>query len=590
MVFPSITLTWLVLVSLKCTVVLGVAGAIVHSLGSSSPVTRHRVWGLALALIVVLPLVPAGPVSIDLSEGTMWGRDLGTARVEPASSPIAPGVARPAVGSVEPSALGADLSRDSNVATPGLSSIGLSSIAASSSAGRPFLTRWAGVIYLGGSMAVAGWVLVGFGLTWRLYHRGRPLESGLPWTITATRLLGRDVPSAMLRVSPDVASPMTFGVLRPRVLLPLAGESWSESQRESALLHELSHVRRRDFAFQLLGWFACALYWFHPLVWRATAQLRQEAEFACDESVIDEGADPLDYADQLVQLTRTGWRAAQGYVGISGRSGTALRVRRILAGTTATPRVVRRYALLPLVAASLLLGLVGLDEASQAQPRDGEADRDLPALFGAILDGDLGEVRTLIAGGADVNQRIETQRWRRGRAHGGDSRDALWDDEILRTPLATAARNGETEIARLLLESGAIVDAAPQGDATALMVAARHGHSASVALFLEWGADVNRRVSGDGTALIEGVRGGDEGIVRMLVEVGADVDAGVPGDGNPLIAAVSRGDRAMVRFLLDHGADPWASVEGDETAVEAAAAARDDATLRLLLSATSEGR
>lgn len=105
--------------------------------------------------------------------------------------------------------------------------------------------------------------------------------------------------------SPRVAMPMTWGILRPRVLLPSVHVEWPAERRRLVLAHELIHVEQRDCLIQLLMQFACALYWFHPLVWLGAAQFRKERERACDDGVIRLGVNGPDYAGHLLELARS---------------------------------------------------------------------------------------------------------------------------------------------------------------------------------------------------------------------------------------------------------------------------------------------
>jgi beta-lactamase regulating signal transducer with metallopeptidase domain len=65
----------------------------------------------------------------------------------------------------------------------------------------------------------------------------------------------------------EVAVPFTFGFWRQTIVMPAAAKSWGEDAVRRALRHELEHVRRDDWALQLVARVACAVYWPHPFVW-----------------------------------------------------------------------------------------------------------------------------------------------------------------------------------------------------------------------------------------------------------------------------------------------------------------------------------
>lgn len=108
-----------------------------------------------------------------------------------------------------------------------------------------------------------------------------------------------------LRTSPASDSgPLTWGVLKPVVLLPKASVTWPRERLTSVLLHEAAHVRRKDCLCRLIAMAASALYWPNPLVWLAARAMRADAERAADDAVLTAGVKPTCYAEHLVGLAR----------------------------------------------------------------------------------------------------------------------------------------------------------------------------------------------------------------------------------------------------------------------------------------------
>lgn len=116
----------------------------------------------------------------------------------------------------------------------------------------------------------------------------------------ARRLGVRTVPVSL---SSAIESPLLVGVLHPTILLPhFLCVNWSTEDVELVLLHELTHVRRRDNLINLLQSAVECLLWFHPAVWMSSRWLRQDREDYCDSIVIRETRRPLEYAELLTQL------------------------------------------------------------------------------------------------------------------------------------------------------------------------------------------------------------------------------------------------------------------------------------------------
>ncbi len=81
-----------------------------------------------------------------------------------------------------------------------------------------------------------------------------------------------------------VATPMLIGVFRPAIILP--GCEYTHAQLHSVLLHELTHLQRKDILVKWLLVVACAAHWFNPIVWLARREIDRICELSCDEAVI----------------------------------------------------------------------------------------------------------------------------------------------------------------------------------------------------------------------------------------------------------------------------------------------------------------
>jgi TonB family protein len=170
--------------------------------------------------------------------------------------------------------------------------------------------------------------------------------------------------------SADAPMPLTWGILRPVVLLPEGAGQWPPARLRTVLLHELVHVGRLDLLAQAIAQAACCLYWFHPLAWMAARQLRKERERACDDAVLSRGMAAPDYAGHLMDLvrelaaTRRRWEDAPA---MAEASDLESRVRGLLDGTRRRHPLSRRAAIaIASVALAVLLPVVAITAQAQA--------------------------------------------------------------------------------------------------------------------------------------------------------------------------------------------------------------------------------
>lgn len=87
-----------------------------------------------------------------------------------------------------------------------------------------------------------------------------------------------------LMICPGLSAPMLAGLLHPMLLLP--EQPLSPKELEYALLHELTHYRRRDIWLKALSLWVRAVHWFNPLVWLMDRAIERDTELSCDEAVL----------------------------------------------------------------------------------------------------------------------------------------------------------------------------------------------------------------------------------------------------------------------------------------------------------------
>jgi beta-lactamase regulating signal transducer with metallopeptidase domain/protocatechuate 3,4-dioxygenase beta subunit len=303
--------SWLPLaldLTLKGTVILLLASLAALALRRASAARRHLAWSLALYSLLALPaltlLLPAWPVSLlpQIPAGDAVEKNPATAAVDPpaivpdSSVPLrqikaesrplaAPATNKPAP---EPAAAPA--------ATPALPS---------AAEAIPWTTGGL-LVWAAGAVLTAVPLFVGLIGLWFLARRAQRIKdkSWLNLAHEVAGQLGLRGGVTLLRCVRGTM-PMTWGLIRPVVLLPVDAEDWPLERRRLVLLHELAHVQRRDCLTQFLAQLACALYWFHPLAWFAAKQLRLERERACDDHVLLAGSRASDYAFILLETARS---------------------------------------------------------------------------------------------------------------------------------------------------------------------------------------------------------------------------------------------------------------------------------------------
>jgi beta-lactamase regulating signal transducer with metallopeptidase domain/HEAT repeat protein len=272
----------LTIVLVKMTLLVIVAYIVATALRRASSGLRHLLWLATLVGIVLLP-------------GAATWRPLRLAVLPAAPVVVHSAAGHPAVATDTPTSA-PDLILDAaahaapTVRTGASTSIHISWV-------------WVlGALWAIGAIILLGRLVHGIWTVRRIARMGQDVEGD--WRAALHESADRldlDEP-ARLVISSAVRVPFACGFRHPTIVLPAEAVTWSDQRRRIVLLHELAHVQRRDMFGHVLSRVACAMYWFHPLVWLAARYLRAESERACDDLAIRSGAKASDYAQHLLDI------------------------------------------------------------------------------------------------------------------------------------------------------------------------------------------------------------------------------------------------------------------------------------------------
>ena len=207
---------------------------------------------------------------------------------------------------------------------------GLASVSAVASEVRDALPvpreAW-GIVWMLGSCLCLAILAYIFLLQARRIHRGFA-AAGNDLTMSLAIRHVRVMPSAA------VTSPLTYGTLRPVIVVPLSFQSLPTRSREIMLAHEIAHVRRGDFLLKSLLAFAACAHWFNPIAWAMLIIASRDIEVACDESALrgKERRTRAEYARLLLSARQHRSRAMALTLAF-GRSMLEARVNAITAAT-----------------------------------------------------------------------------------------------------------------------------------------------------------------------------------------------------------------------------------------------------------------
>ena len=189
-----------------------------------------------------------------------------------------------------------------------------------------------------------------------------------------------------LGMSDRISLPLTFGWLRPVILLPAGHCDGDEEGLRYGLAHEWSHAERGDIGRWHLSTLVGLLFYWQPLFWWLRRQLRLDQDFLADALAANQAEEPEDYAAYLVNVARSTLdRPLVGSLGIANRSSNLTRrILMLLHNETPLRRRCPRTWNLVLAGAAIavlaLISAVRLDAGDEPKAKEAakEAPKDAP--------------------------------------------------------------------------------------------------------------------------------------------------------------------------------------------------------------------
>jgi len=139
------------------------------------------------------------------------------------------------------------------------------------------------VIWLAGLLLCFGFFAVSYIKCYREFRFSLPVEDDILEAWKEKHPLKR---SLSIRQTETIAAPLSYGVIRPVILMPKNTEWKNIYQLRYVLEHEYVHIRRLDMLTKLIMIAAVCIHWFNPLVWVMYILFNRDLELSCDETVV----------------------------------------------------------------------------------------------------------------------------------------------------------------------------------------------------------------------------------------------------------------------------------------------------------------
>ena len=176
------------------------------------------------------------------------------------------------------------------------------------------------------------------------------------------------------KLSREIRVPITYGILKPVILIPIGlMVQLSPAQLEAIIAHELAHIRRHDFAINLVQAALEILFFYHPAFWWINTLVKEAREHVADDMAIASGVKSIDLAHALAMVANQATEQSPELAMAAHSSKFPLlnRIKRMLGKEPArfsySPLITKTMLLTLIFSAILLIGNANEDQASKEQ-------------------------------------------------------------------------------------------------------------------------------------------------------------------------------------------------------------------------------
>jgi len=411
-------------------------------------------------------------------------------------------------------------------------------------------------------------------------------------------------------LSARVQSPLTYGWLRPVLLLPAkVFHSLEDNQIYAILAHELAHIKRNDFLVNLLQQIMATLFFYHPGVWWMSTRIQEEREHSCDDLAIQMTRHPVGYAKTLIQLEESQFYAPAVAMALKGKekqggTGFRQRINRLLSDSLGSGTFGEGLTTAFILVTVFLLAFAttgqSFDQIAKTNPlsqKEQEPTSQGIPVFDEDPEYDMdfdmdADVRSPDETGGPISsvppisirdtskenmlylflEAIDDGNWRLVEYFLDRGVDVNGTNNRGETPLMIAAGEHQPQILRLLIERGADVNYLNADGRTALMYAAEEGAANAIRILIKNGADPKLHGSDRGYAAIHlAASDGHVEVIREMLDKGISPDLVDHDKATPLHHAASDGHEDVIKVLLDAGASANAKDNEGRTPLHLAA-------------------